>query len=506
MTTLQSPRRQVVVSSDAWLAFAVGVVAFLIGVVGSWRPSFWYDEAATVFSAGRPLPDLLRLLRHQDAVHGLYYLSMNGWFRLAGSSEFAARLPSALAVGVAAAGVAVLATMLGDRRTAVYSGLVFAILPRVTWAAVEAREFALPTAAATWLTVLFLIAVRRRRFGWWLGYLLGAVLLTAAFIPAAFLVMAHGVTLWWRRDFRSAKAGFIAAAVGAGLVSGPFVVFVQGQSGEVDWIPPLDGHVFRSVGEYQWFVGAPVFAVLFAGLLVVGAVLTRARGAVVALAVPWAVVPTVALIAYSLRSPYYVDRYLTFATPAIALLGGAALVSLARLRAWLPVVVLIALAVAALPNYTAQRGDWPKPSEMDFSDVAAFVQRHAQPGDCVAFAEHVSWNPTSARVALNAHPEAFAGLRDVSLGQSALGPGWLWDQTLPPAAIPDRLADCAVLWFVTDTERAEPRTIRHTSNEVWRLPPYHFANSDDFAQLRAQGFGVDEQFPIHMSQVVRLTR
>ena len=107
---------------------------------------------------------------------------------------------------------------------------------------------------------------------------------------------------------------------------------------------------------------------------------------------------------------------------------------------------------------------------------------------------------------MEAHADDFADLRDVSLGRSALPPGWLWDETLPPDRIADRLATCEVLWFVTDAERDRQRTIRHTSNEVWVLPPYHFVDSTDYAKLRAQGFEIDESWPLHVSQVVRLRR
>ncbi|HEY5853994.1 MAG TPA: glycosyltransferase family 39 protein [Aldersonia sp.] len=488
-------------------AGALGLFGFLLGAAASWRPSFWYDEVATVSVAGRPLPALLRLLAVQDAVHGLYYLGMHLWLRAFGNSEFSARLPSALAVGVATAGVVVLAAWLADLRTGFYAGLLFAMLPRSTWAAVEARGFAASTACAVWLTVVLVVAMRRKGFRWWLGYGLAAVVSIAVFLPTALLVVAHGVTLLWWRASRSVLVAFAGASLGAALVSVPLVLFLRGQSGQVEWIPPLDRYAWRAVGEYQWFVGAPVFAVLFAVVLLAGAVVGRRRGDLVAFALPWALLPTVALVAYSLlREPYYLDRYLTFTTPAIALLGGGAVAALGRLRRWLPAAVLVVLALAATPNYLAQRGNWAKPSEMDFSDVADFVGGHARPGDCVAFAGEVSWNPTSARVALNADPAAFAGPRDVGLGRSAVVEGWLWDENVPPDAIADRLGGCDVLWFVADAERDLPRTIRHTSNEVWDLPPYHFVDSTDYAQLRAQGFAIDESWPLHMSQVVRLRR
>jgi uncharacterized membrane protein len=87
----------------------VGVLAAAVSLGGAARPSFWYDEAATISAAySRSLPQLWHMLGNVDAVHGLYYLLMHGWFQIFGPTEFWSRAPSGLAVGGAAAGVVVL--------------------------------------------------------------------------------------------------------------------------------------------------------------------------------------------------------------------------------------------------------------------------------------------------------------------------------------------------------------------------------------------------------------
>src|SRR5580693_4897211 len=116
---------------------AVALLAAVISSIAASRPSLWFDESATISaSAGRSLPELWGLLGRIDAVHGLFYLLMHGWFCLAPPTEFWSRVPSCLAVGIAAAGVVVFAKLFLPRTTAVCAGLVFAILPRVTWAAI----------------------------------------------------------------------------------------------------------------------------------------------------------------------------------------------------------------------------------------------------------------------------------------------------------------------------------------------------------------------------------
>lgn len=488
------------------LAAALGTFAAVLGAAFSWQPSYWYDEAATVYVAQRPWPDLERLLANQDAVHGAYYLLMHVWFRLFGASEFSARLPSALAVGVAVAGVVVLAGMIADRRVAIVAGLVCAVLPRLTWAAVEARGYALTAAVAVWLTIVVLVAVRRNRWFWWALYALGVAVSIVVFMDLATLVCAHAVTVLLLR--RRALVPFVGAAVVGALLALPAILEMADQSGQVGWIPTIDATVLRSLVEYPWFVGAPV-AALFAAAIV-GYALVKSRSyrtsELMAVALPWAVLPIASLVAYSVvAEPMYLDRYVTFTAPAVALLVAGAIVAVGRNRLG-SAALIVAVAAASAVAYVGQRTTYAKPSGMDYSEVADYMADNARPGDCVVFTEKSSWTPTSARLAANVRPTAFAGLQDPGMGKSAVAMGWLWDKQLPIAAVANKLGSCSVLWYIGDVERSEPATIRHTSNEVWHLPPYHFATSKDYAELTKAGFTVERSEQFNLSQVVRLRR
>ena len=154
-----------------WDPLIVGVLATAVSLGGAGRPSFWYDEAATISASySRSLGQLWQMLRHVDAVHGLYYLLMHGWFQIFAPTEFWSRAPSGLAIGGAAAGLVVLGRQFSSRTVAVASGVVCAILPRATWAGIEARPYALSMMAAVWLTVLLVYAARRDNASAWLAY------------------------------------------------------------------------------------------------------------------------------------------------------------------------------------------------------------------------------------------------------------------------------------------------------------------------------------------------
>jgi mannosyltransferase len=93
----------------AWrLPVGLGLFGVLAAFVGSWVPSFWGDEAASVMSAQRSLPSQFAMLQNVDAVHGVYYLLLHFWIEAFGASEISVRFPSAIAVGFMVAGTFIL--------------------------------------------------------------------------------------------------------------------------------------------------------------------------------------------------------------------------------------------------------------------------------------------------------------------------------------------------------------------------------------------------------------
>ncbi|HYB89325.1 MAG TPA: hypothetical protein VEC76_20930 [Streptosporangiaceae bacterium] len=81
-------------------------MTMIVMLWGISAPSYWRDESATLSATERSYPQMLAMLRHIDAVHGLYYLLLWPVVHLAGAGEFDTRLPSAMAMAAAALGVA----------------------------------------------------------------------------------------------------------------------------------------------------------------------------------------------------------------------------------------------------------------------------------------------------------------------------------------------------------------------------------------------------------------
>ncbi len=216
---------------------AVALLAAVVSSIAASRPSLWFDESATISaSASRSVPELWRLLSHIDAVHGLYYLLMHGWFAVFPPTEFWSRVPSCLALGAAAAGVVVFVKQFSSRTIAVCAGIVFAILPRVTWAGVEARSYALTALAAIWLTVLLVNSIRRNRWWLWLLYAVALLLSIQLNVYLVLLVPSYAVIVPVIGGRKPVVIRWAAASATVVAIMAPFMVFAHGQRFQVAWI------------------------------------------------------------------------------------------------------------------------------------------------------------------------------------------------------------------------------------------------------------------------------
>lgn len=268
----------------------------------------------------------------------------------------------------AAAGVVVFAKQFSGRTTAVCAGAVFAILPRVTWAGIEARSSALSVAAAVWLTVLLVAAVRCNTQRRWLLYALVLMLSILVSINLALLVPAYATMVPLLASGKSRKSPVIwwtvvtAAALGAMT---PFILFAHGQVWQVGWIAGLNRNIILDVIHRQYFDHSVPFAIL-AGLIVAAGIAAHLAGArgpggdthrLVLVSAAWIVVPTAVVLIYSATvEPIYYPRYLILTAPAAAVILAVCVVTIAR-KPWLIAGVVFLLAAAAFPNYFfTQRG------------------------------------------------------------------------------------------------------------------------------------------------------
>jgi mannosyltransferase len=487
----------------------VVLVAFAVSFAGAWNVSLWKDEADTLSAADRTVAQIWQLAQNLDAVHAAYYVAMHGWISLFGRSDVAVRLPSALAVALTALGVLVLADRLGLRRAAVPAALLCAVLPRLTWAGIEARPFAFTALGAVWATVLVLSAVRRGGVLRWSAYALVAGASVAVNLFSVLVVVAHGVSLVVLRPRdRATWWGWTAASAGGVLLASPLVLRALGQSGQLGDDPIGPGAIPRNVAVNQWFlgstpspvsggaeparaawdvggawaVGAVLLAAVVWGLIAVAVVSGLRRvpadgdrpdeRLALAWLLPWLLVPTAVVVGYTLvGGGVYNPRYLTMSAPAVALLAATGLRRLHPARLQLAVAVLVVLL--ALPVWVSQRQVLGK-SSSDWVLAAAHVQERSEPGQWVYFAPRTPPPPgatisPTTRYLATAYPDAFAGLEDLTLRVPGRLDGTLNGRSAPLdeglAAAGARVGDLWAVWrtdYPADALAAERALIEDT--------------------------------------------
>lgn len=455
----------------------MGLLTGLLNAVVVWRPSAWSDEAVTISLAQRPLSGIVRIAGETDAVHSSYYAVVHLWMQLTGPGPTAVRLLSVLAVALGAAGCVVLGNWLGmERGPALWSGVIFGLLPRMSWAASEGRPFAVTALAAVLVTM---IAVRLADGGGLRRGLLyggGVAVATLLNVYLLLLVPAHLVAALAIARDRPAVLRRFATSAGPALVAlAPFVLFVRGQGGQLG--VPDYGIVglARRVVVNQYFIGSTpnsarateqsafplepwaVTSVLM-GLLTVGAMAwwlaTRAgpllrRGERQSRAVVWGgslvLVPTGLLTGVALLSPsLYSPRYLTFTCCGVALFAADALSRVSRRAA---VAVAVTAALLALPVLAQQRGQFAK-NGYDYRQASDFIEDVARPGDGVYFVPAESRDRRPMRVA---YPEPFGPLVDVTLLGSMDAPDHLFG-TVVPLEQSRTLATVDHLWVVANRD------------------------------------------------------
>lgn len=466
-------------------------MGFLVAFTGSWIPSYWGDEAASVMSAERSLPALFRLLGHVDAVHGTYYLFLHFWIGAFGASEISTRFPSAIAAGFIVAGTFLLGRRLAHRSVGVAAALVCAVLPRIDYLGAEARSYAFSTAIAVWMTLLFLEIVRRRASSrpLWILYGVGMAVGLYVFLYLGLLILVHGVYLLTSRRLAPLRKRWFQAVLITIVLSLPIIWFGYLERGQIAFLARRDYLSVVNVLVFQWlgngFLAAVVWAlVLFA---VVNAILAwrrwHERSELIVLTAIWVVLPTAVMIALNVATPSYNMRYVSFCAPALALLAVAGAYRI-RMR-WLKFAAVGAVVALAIPTDIGQREPYAMDAGSDLAQTAAVIGAEAHPGDAVVFDESTlpSQRP---RLGEHLYPADYAGLVDVTLKTPYRDRDELWDTTWPLDLVTERLNGINTVWLLElrgsrdNTEGTDVRTLEelgysvHSTQTINRTIIYQF--------------------------------
>lgn len=380
----------------------VGAVALMVGLAtwGLTRHSLWLDEALSLGATHQ----LRATLRNTAGTMGLYYVLLDIWTSVAGTSVAALRAPSVMAVAATVVVAGFLARRLLETREAQLAALLVGTSTGLVRYAQEARSYALVALLTAGAWAITTRAVTARQKGdldgarrWWAALTVISVAGVTAhgMYPLQVAAIALALALLPDRRVHLSALGPTLVATGATV----FGLSLLGATEIASWVPELNAGQLGDLA-LDLLSAAPLAAVVLGALATLGAWTLVRRPADDSLQrwrnlapVAWAIVPPLVLIVLSIVRPYLVPRYVVASVPGLMFLvavGAVAAVrrvseapdeaALARRRvAALGVgAVLVASLIAGQVALHRRAGD-------DWGAVAERVAEGSRPGDAIVF-------------------------------------------------------------------------------------------------------------------------
>ena len=447
-----------------WIAG--GAITALAAFVFLWQlgsSSLFIDEALSINHTRGDLDSLLSSVRRFETSPYTYPLLLDRWTAVFGTSDWAARLPSALAAVGLVLAVWRLGSLVAGATAGLLAAALTAISPLVLQYAQQARAYALLMLVAT-VAVLAAIEAERRASARWLvvSALAGVAALSLHYV-ALLVVVPLALWIGVRTSFsRPARAGFCGAAGLAFLAWLPLTLEQYGEhpEGGVSAYGSLTlSHAVRVVGapfdtRYAYETGPAVVAGAVL-LLVAVALLLRSFGsrrsselelvAGIAVAVPGGLL-AVALLGKDLL----ISRYAAVGVPFMLIALSAGITLVRRPFAVPLAAIAVTAAIAGTIGSHRSSGFYA-----DTRAVAARIAEEWRPGDLVAHETSFGVDYTLRYYAAQRLPRTaqIVGTGDPQLRRHIANGGRLWLLTFQPQARTPGLGELLRRHEVVDRER-----------------------------------------------------
>lgn len=393
-----------------WPVLLIAAIGGALRLVGLGRESLWVDEGYTAslirLDPVAYIDNVLHTIR--NILPPLYFALMHYWTSIAGTSEVALRLPSAVAGTVAIVLIHRFALVTVGRRAAVIAAVLLAFSPFHLWFSQEARPYEL--LALLYLVSLYLLVTvlsGPRSIGpvISLGVVDALMLYThhhATMLIAAQVVYVVARTVSGTLDRMAIRRWVTASALGA-VLSIPWVLLFLNQLGKVNEFPwltrPTPTTLYRVLVT---FAGSGTGLACFVVLLLAGG-LARSRlarpeaGQQVLLLWVALAIPLLGTFTYAvLFAPVFGAKYvIATSLPLLVLVADGAsqlgdLVAGVARRGVpdLPVAAMVA-GLATLVTVSAMAptvyAHLSRIEKEQWREVAAWVEADSAPGDLVLF-------------------------------------------------------------------------------------------------------------------------
>jgi mannosyltransferase len=446
----------------------------------------WADEVATIAGSNRPFLGILHMLQTIDAVHGTYYLFIHALGQVVGFGTIAIRVPSAVAIALTSVIVFKIVHTYFGERLAWFALVICALLPRLAWAALEARSYAIDALLGALLMWIFLLLTEPnasgRRAKWlWVAYTFTLALSMHFFVYIALYAGTQGIWLLWRR--RDLFKRWMTSTLISVAVSAYLIVWVVLEKGQVGWLPPISSATAIEVFVGQAFWGDLALAFVANGLIaavIFGAhhrsrSVSDAQHQLIQLFGLVISVPSAIVIVYSIvGGSIYDSRYFTFSAPIVAILLAIAVDQLFSKRmAFAALALIVGLS---LPAYFHFRSLDAKGTH--WNSVAKIIESHSQPGDGILYTDYDRKSPSQSRLKI-AFPHQLRNITDLTAVTPYYKAPGLYPERESIAAAGHKFASFKrILVIQVSSEKREFATVKrilalHHFNQTSRIHLYN---------------------------------
>ncbi len=379
-----------------WHGLALATI-FLAGLFlrlyGLGSESLWFDEALSLRIAQMD-PMQIVFSTREDPNPPFYYLILHYWILFAGDSEFAIRVPSAIAGALAIPVIYSIGSMLFSRVAGLIAALILSLSAYHVRYSQEARTYSLMVFLGLLSFYFFLKLLKEHRSrSTTAGYVVSTTLLMYSHMYGIFLIGAQVLYLLaTRQDLRRwvVPAAFVALLYVPGVARiAVNLLLPQGAwKSSMGWVPaPTLAHV---VDFFVLYSGSIPLVIVFVLLSAFGLfdLVRSEQGSTAWLLLAWLLVPIVVpFVVSQLYRPMLIDRYTIAASPAFFLLVARGVEGLRSVkysnvivhaRILFAVGVIVFSLAAALDYYTAT-------TKEPWRQVASYVDGHAKSGDLILF-------------------------------------------------------------------------------------------------------------------------
>ncbi|NQT85647.1 glycosyltransferase family 39 protein [bacterium] len=381
-----------------WLApLVVLTVAAALRVHHLGTQSLWLDEATSVYTASKgPAAVIARAQR--VPMPPLYELILSFWVRIAGHSEFAVRLPSAVFSTLACLWAYLLGRDMAGPRVGFMAGILQALAYYPIRYAQEARCYALLLCLATASMLAMWRALQSGSRRSWLALGLANILLIYTHVFAQLIFFAQNVIFltWWLRRRRCGKRWIaVQAATALAFLPWAFVlVATLLRAGRALTVPLADLETLwetlcHFLPLHMGQKRALPLACLCVAVILWG--LWRSVGrdrptsddggpSRTQVLLLWCLLPPLLTFTVSkLYRPVFMPRYLITVAPAVSLLLA---LGLDRLGRRLAPIAFVILCIGGLSGARTYHEDMHKEQ---WRELVAHIDSECRPGDVLVF-------------------------------------------------------------------------------------------------------------------------